>query len=271
MKLRFSLVAVLGFAVLVGPPPAEAASFLDRLKQGVKGVGNLLKKDENGSGCSSITGLAESLLGSSAATQAASVGCLVGGDLMEILGQEDQAELATSTEQAIATGESSTFEGEESGVKGTVKVTGTTTTQQEASIVVLKDKIQEMPPLELVGAEYAASSDTNVRGGPGTDYKVVGSLTAAATVQVIAKVEDKSWYLIGQGGVATGFVYQPLLDPTGQIGGGQPAPEGEVAEIEVATQVTCRTIEQQVTLDDGTVHTEQIEACQKPDGSWEMA
>ena len=125
--------------------------------------------------------------------------------------------------------------------------------------------------LELVGAEYAASSDTNVRGGPGTDYKVVGSLTAAATVQVIAKVEDKSWYLIGQGGVATGFVYTTLLDPTGQIGGGEPAPEGEVAEIEVVTQVTCRTIEQQVTLDDGTVHTEQIEACQKPDGSWEMA
>ena len=37
------------------------------------------------------------------------------------------------------------------------------------------------------------------------------------------------------------------------------------------TQVTCKTIEQQVTLDDGTVHTEQIQACQKPDGSWEMA
>ena len=270
MKLRFSLVAVLGIAVLVGPP-AEAASFLDRIKKGVKGVGGLLKNDEDGSGCSSITGMAGSVLGYGAATQVASVGCLVGGDLMKILEQDDQAELATSTEQAIATGESSSFEGEASGVQGTVNVTGTTTTQQEASIVVLKDKIQEMPPLELIGAEYAASSATNVRGGPGTDYKVVGSLDSAETVQVIAKVEAKSWYLIGQGGVATGFVYQTLLDPTGQIGGGEAAPEGEVAEIEVATQVTCRTIEQQVTLDDGTVHTEQIEACQKPDGSWEMA
>lgn len=270
MKRRFSLVAVFGIAMLLGAP-ADAAGLFDRIKQGVKGVGNVLKNDKDGAGCSSITGLAGSVLGYGADTQAASVGCLVGSDLVKILGQDDQAELATSTEQAIATGENSTFEGEASGVQGTVNVTGTTTTQEESSVAVLKDKIQEMPPLELIGAEYASSSDTNVRGGPGTDYKVVGALAATETVQVIAKVEDQSWFLIGQGGVATGFVSQMLLNPTGQIGGGGPAPEGEVAEIEVATQVTCRTIEQQVTLDDGTVHTEQIEACQKPDGSWEMA
>lgn len=272
MTHRLVLVAVLGMAVLLGSP--ADAGFFDRVKQGLKGVGDVLKQDKDESdsgGCSSITGIAESILGSGAAAQAASVGCLVGGDLMKILGEDDQAELAKSTEQAIATGENSTFEGDESGVHGKVTVTDTKTKQQDASIVVLKDKIEEMPPLQLIGAEYAATSATNVRGGPGTDYKKVGALAAAETVQVIAKVEDKTWYLIGQGGVATGFVYQTLLAATGQIGGGQPAPEGEVAEIEVATQVTCHTIEQEVTLDDGSVHTEQIQACQKPDGSWEMA
>ncbi len=270
MDRRFLLVAAFGIAVLLSPP-ADAAGFFDKIKGGIKSVGDALKKDNDGDGCSSITGTVGSVLGYGTWTQAADVGCLVAGDLVKILGKEDQEELAKSTEQAIATGESSTFEGDKSGVQGKVQVTSTTTTKQESSIVVLKDKIQEMPPLELIGAQYVAPSGTNVRGGPGTDFKVVGSLAAAETVQVIAKVEDKSWYLIGQGGVATGFVYQTLLAPTGQIGGGEAAPEGEVAEMEVATQVTCRTIEQQVTLDDGTVHTEQIKACQKPDGSWEMA
>jgi len=267
MKRNFSLFSVLGITALLCLP--AQADFLDKLKSGIKAVGDVLIQDEDS--CSSITGLVGSVFGYGTATQAADIGCLVGGELMEILGEEDQEELAKSTEQAIATGESSTFEGANSGVQGTVKVTDTTTTQQQASIVVLKDKVQEMPPLELIGAEYAATAGTNVRGGPGTDYKVVGTLTAADTVQVIAKVEDQSWYLIGQGGVATGFVYQSLLAPTGQIGWGKPAPEGEVAELEVSTQVTCRTIEQQVTLDDGSVHTEQITACQKPDGTWEMA
>ena len=269
MKRNFSLFPVLGITALLCLP--AHAGFLDKVKSGIQAVEDSLTKDKDSSGCSSITGLVGSVFGYGTAAQAADVGCLVGGELMEILGEEDQEELAKTTEQTIATGESSTFEGEDSGVQGTVNVTGTTTTQQQGSIAVLKDKVQEMPPLELIGAEYAATSGTNVRGGPGTDYKVVGSLAAADTVQVIGKVEEQAWYLIGQGGVATGFVHQSLLAPTGQIGGGKPAPEGEVAEVEVATQVTCRTIEQQVTLDDGSVHTEQIKACQKPDGSWEMA
>lgn len=268
MDRRLLLVAVFGITVLLSPP-ADAAGFLDKIKGSIKSVGDALKK--NPDGCSSITGTVGSVLGYGTVTQAADVGCLVAGDLAKLLGEEDQEELAKSTEHAIATGESSTFEGEESGTQGSVTVTGTTTTQQDSSIVVLKDKIQDMPPLELIGAEYVAASGTNVRGGPGTDYKVVGELVVAEKVQVIAKVEDKTWYLIGQGGVATGFVYQPLLKPTGRIGGGEPAPEGEVAEMAATTQVTCKTIEQQVTLDDGTVHTEQIKACQKPDGSWEMA
>jgi uncharacterized protein YgiM (DUF1202 family) len=188
---------------------------------------------------------------------------------MNLLSDEDQAGLATSTQQAIATGEDGNFQG--SGSKANITVKKESTKTKKNKVPVLKDKVQEMPPLELIGAQYQATSGTNVRGGPGTDYKVVGKLSAADTVDVIGKVEDKTWLLIGQGGVATGFVFESLLKPTGQMGGSQPAPEGEVAEIQTATEVTCRTIEQEVTLDDGTTHNEQIKACQNPDGSWEMA
>jgi surface antigen len=269
MNRRFSLLTFLGILFLFGAP--ASADWLGSIKKGVKAVGDAITQDDNAVNCSSITGLVGSVFGYGTAAQATSMGCLVGGELMEILDEEDQEVLAESTEEAIATGDSSTFEGENSGVQGSVTVTDTSTTQQQSSVAVLKDKVEEMPPLELIGAEYRATAATNVRGGPGTDFKVVDSLAAADKVQVIGKVENESWYLIGQGGVATGFVFQPLLEPTGYIGGGEPPPEGEVAEVEVATQVTCRTIEQEVTLEDGSVHTEQIEACQKPDGSWQMS
>ena len=271
--IQLGALVLVGGLIGVASTPASAG-FFDKLKdatKAAKSAGDLVKsdKDDSDGNCSSVGGLLGGVIGHGNASAVQS-GCLVAGDLADLLGEDDQEELAKSTEQAIATGETATFEGQDSGVQGTVQVTETTTTQEQGSVTVLKDRVEQMPPLELIGAEYVAISKLNVRGGPGTEYKVVESLDKDKTVQVIGKVVGQEWFLIGQGGVATGFVYQTLVSPTGQIGGNQAPPEGEVAQVQVDTAVTCRTMEQQITLDDGSVHTEQIEACQKPDGTWEM-
>lgn len=264
---HYTVTAAMLIALFMPSSDTRAADWLNKARQGLKQVGNVFNKDKDK--CSSITGLVGSMTGYGELTYDVNQGCLLGKDLMNVLSEEDQAVLAQNTEQAIATGQDGSFQGDSS--KGNVKVKKESTKTKENKVPVLKDKVKEMPPLELIGAQYAANSGTNVRGGPSTDYKVVGTLTAGDTVDVIGKVEDETWLLIGQGGVATGFVFESLLDPTGHMGGSQPAPEGEIAEMKTATEVTCRTIEQEVTLDDGTVHTEEIKACQKPDGSWEMA
>jgi len=75
MDRRLLLVAVFGIAVLLSPP-ADAAGFFDKIKSGIKSVGDALKKDPDS--CSSITGTVGSVLGYGTVTQAADIGCLVG-------------------------------------------------------------------------------------------------------------------------------------------------------------------------------------------------
>ena len=109
----------------------------------------------------------------------------------------------------------------------------------------------------------------NVRGGPGTDFVVVGSLNSGEVVDVIGKVQSSNWYMIGEGGAASGFVYAPLLKPSATAAPQKAAPAGEIATEAVMASQTCRTIEQTVVLADGSQHKEQVTACQGPDG-WQI-
>ncbi len=207
---------------------------------------------------------------------AAAAGAWIGSRIGRHLDAADRERLAVSTHQAAATGRGNSWRNPDTGVRSTVRVKNSTTRGEQTTVPVLKAKVQEVPPLDFIGTPHAATGKVNVRGGPGTDYVVVDSLARAQRVEVVGKVRGKPWYLIAQDGVGSGFVHQRLLRPLRDA-----APEPMLTGVsalltpgveqkDVSANRTCRVIEQEVRLANGEVLTEQVRACNGPNG-WEIA
>ena len=90
---------------------------------------------------------------------------------------------------------------------------------------------------------------------------------------MIGKVSGKNWYMLSEQGVGKGFVYSTLLEPTGRLSETTNAATHQmgVESVAVSTQVTCRTVEQQVTTATGESATRTVKACQNPDGGWDIS
>lgn len=67
-------------------------------------------------------------------------------------------------------------------------------------------------------AVVAAGAAVNVRFGPGTNYDVVGALSAGVTAQVIGRLNDNSWYQI-QIGSTIGWVSASVVTRSGDCVG----------------------------------------------------
>tara|TARA_R110002073_G_scaffold334037_1_gene522679 strand:+ start:6718 stop:7521 length:804 start_codon:yes stop_codon:yes gene_type:complete len=191
-------------------------------------------------------------------------------DFGKILSGEDLSTHQSSVKNTIYTGKDQSWTNPDTGASGKTKITKEKTKTKKTKVVVLKDKVETVPPLDLIGENYQANSSINVRGGPGTDYKVVGKIASGDVVSVVGKVKDADWYMISQGGVGSGFVSQEFLTPAPtQDATYTDKPEGDLAEVNTKTTKTCKTIEQIVTDKDGKEKKEKITACQGPNG-WEI-
>lgn len=67
--------------------------------------------------------------------------------------------------------------------------------------------------------EVRTASAMNVRGGPGTNYAVVGALNAGDAARITGKNGAGDWWQINFGGGTTGWVYGPLVTTSGGTGG----------------------------------------------------
>lgn len=199
------------------------------------------------------------------------LGGLVGNRIGAYLDEQDKQRMAAATEQAIQTGENRQWVNPEKGTSGQAKVIKEEKQQTRAAVPVLKSRIQEVPPLDIVGETYQAKSNLNVRGGPGTDYVIVDNLKASQNINVVGKVQGRNWYMVSQDGVGSGFVHSSLLipAPANAVVNDTPVPQEDVATLNTTTEKTCRTIQQTITLQDGTEHQEEVKACQGPNG-WEV-
>jgi len=202
------------------------------------------------------------------------IGAYVGKTIGHMLDEQDKQRLAQSTLKTMQTGQPQSWHNPDTGVTARTTVKQTTTEKQQVQVKVLKDKVKEVPPMDLVGEEYSANSSINVRGGPGTDYVVVDKLGAGEHVNVVGKVTGKSWYMISRGGVGSGFVYSPLMSavPVENRAVAKteaPIPENEIQDTAVTATRDCRVVSQEVTLDSGKTATEDVTACRGPNG-WEI-
>jgi uncharacterized protein YcfJ len=216
-------------------------------------------------------------LGGGIATIAGTIGGAAAGgwisrQLLCSLTEEDRGQAVASVQTAAVTGEAKTWSNPSTGASGAAEVVRTTEAEKPVAVRILKNRVEQVPPLDLIGAPYRATGGTNVRGGPGTDYKTVGQLGEGETVVVAGKVQGQDWYMINQGGAASGFVASSLLVPAPPETPVAPPPAEQPAAVEtvsVTAEQTCRTIKQTITLADGTSSDEEVTACQGPNG-WEV-
>lgn len=200
------------------------------------------------------------------------IGGVIGNRIGKHLDEQDKARMAASTQNAILTGQTQSWSNPENNTSGKSVVVRTTERKQPVKVPVLKEKVAKVPPLDMLGTTYRATKTANVRGGPGSDYKTVGSLKANQSVTAIGKVKDKNWYMISENGVGSGFVFGGLVEPAPEEKADQAHSQiaaNDIALHQVSNTTTCRVIEQSVKLADGTTKTEQVEACEGANG-WEV-
>lgn len=260
------------------------ASFLSILILLAAGCAELdkLSQEQIGTGLGALTGgvggaLAGAQTGSRTGTIIAAVvgtvaGAWVGNRIGSYLDERDRKRAAEAAQAATVTGQPQVWKNPDSGVSGRAEVVKTKTTQQRVSVPVLKDRVKEVPPLDLIGEPYRAKAGGNVHGGPGAEYATVGHVTKGEAVTVAGKVKGQPWYMVSEGGAGAGFVNTSLLTraPTAAPPAKeQAAPSGAVEKRTVETERVCKTVRQTVTLADKSTHEEDITACQGPNG-WEI-
>lgn len=196
------------------------------------------------------------------------IGGVIGGELATLLDEESQRRASTATGEAIVTGETQSWSNPDAGTSGQVTVVAEERKTAPVEVVVQKEQVPEpLPPIDLIGQSYVATGDANVRGGPGTGYAAVDSLSSGEVVDVVGKVRGKDWYMVSKGGVVIGYVSTSLLrvPATPQLAP-QVAPAGPVVAEKVSADFTCRTAEHKVKLGSGDTASETLQACQTPQG-----
>jgi len=198
-------------------------------------------------------------------------GGYIGNQIGRYLDEQDKQRHAASMQNAAISGKSQSWSNPETGASGSVQVTGQKSNQGDVKMKVLKDRVAETPPIDLIGATYKSASDINVRGGPGTDYKVTSSLKKDEATQVVGKVQGKNWYMISEGGAASGFVFADLLSPAPNAAiDDNETPSGEVTDAVVAANQTCQVTTTTVKYADGRTEQDEVLLCPTADGGMEI-
>jgi len=199
-------------------------------------------------------------------------GFLIGGHIGRELSKEDQEGLADATQAALQTGRNQDWQNANTGVNARIKVSD----EIENVNSPLIGRIAELPALELINAYHVTRSNTNVRGGPGTEYAVLHRLPNNQHIPVIGQVIGSDWYMVAERGSGSGFIYAPLLSRSKQ----QSSLENAVRDAQIngapvkryaVTKIDCRVIDQEVRLPDGNTKSHSFRACQNSDGSWTEA
>lgn len=195
-------------------------------------------------------------------------GALIGREIARHLSQSGQEQMVQANQRALETGQPQEWQDPETGASGRTEVTARTTQRSQVPVSVKRDRVEQLPPIDLIGETYVADSSSNIRGGPSTEYRSVDSLAAGQHVQVVGKVQGRNWYLISEDGAASGFVATRLLRPA-PAGQRAPAPTQPAAGADtmlVEANQTCSVNSTTVTQPDGSTVEERIRMCQGPDG-----
>ena len=185
----------------------------------------------------------------------------------------DQKKVTKAKNTSVVTGKEQTYKNPQTKVVSKSKVTKTETTQKEAPIAVNKNRVKELPKIELIGKQYKGSKTIKVRNGPGNEYKVVETIAKGKKLNVVGKVAGKDWYLVSKNNVANGYVHISGLKKvksTRVAKEEKPTLPKEDKNVEIQTakvETECRTVVTEIT-DGDNKGTEEATYCIGPDGAY---
>ena len=168
----------------------------------------------------------------------------------------------------------SSWHDNQTGNYGEVSVIGQSKQRAVTKVPVLKDRIESVPPIELIGEIYTTRKSVNVRTGPGTHYKKMPpSLVPGEQFDVIGKVIDSpNWLMIAKDGAGSGYVYASLVTPMDKISVAKNTQfDPQVASVQTETVSSCKTVNHKITYSDGSTENETVQMCQRSDGSWDIS
>ena len=156
-----------------------------------------LSKTSLGTGVGAVIGgLSGKMLGNGK-NEVALIGAVAGGwignRIGEYLDEQDKQRLAQSSQEAIRTGKTQTWKNPETNNSGQVEVIDERQEETNVKVRVLKDRVEKVPPLEMVGQRYLLTSISNLRGGPSNNYKVLTVLNSGTIVDAIGKDWGRSF------------------------------------------------------------------------------
>ncbi len=186
---------------------------------GCAGKNGMGKKQTAGTAIGTLAGgIAGSFFGSgrgrvAAIAAGALAGAALGNYIGSVLDERDRQAVAAETVNTLSTakdGQTSTWSNPESGASANITVDKTETVQRKVPIV--REKYVASPgELVLINTRHEALKTSNVRCGPGTNYKAVNMLKKGEVVMVVGQVKDRNWYMVGREGRSIGYVYTSLL------------------------------------------------------------
>lgn len=206
----------------------------------------------------------------------AAAGAWLGNELGRMLDEREQREMVRSTQESATTGQDNTWTNPNTGTTVRTSVVEESAETQQVQVPLKQSRIKtgNIPPFSLIGKQFQATTNANVRGGPSTDYEIVGSLQNGEFVDVIGQVDGTNWYIIGENGIGNGFVRSDLVQETqadSQVvlaDPNAPSNDDDVVLVSAPATTQCRNIQQVVVLQDGTERSETVKACKGANG-WE--
>jgi uncharacterized protein YcfJ len=218
-------------------------------------------------------------------------GAVAGGALGNWLGskldERDRAALAARTQEALDSGSAVAWQSGHSGASATITpISSKTVTSNQT--VRRAPKIAKAENIAVINQPYRALKSANLRAGPETAAEKVGGFSVGQTFTALGRT-DNDWIAVGRKGVTVGYVHGALVGPVASAAKDEATdldtittaaasqqgfdldaiePVSPVSE-QVSVKTTCRTIEYRVKTDAGD-ENKTVDACQAPDGAWQL-
>lgn len=205
------------------------------------------------------------------------LGALIGASIAAELSSADQRRMAKATQEALDSGQSMSWYSPDSGASGSAAVVDSSERLQKHTVEVT-EAVETVPRLKIVTGTFSATQNVRIRSGPDVEFRQLGIVAGNRRTEVLAKVVDKPWLLIGSQDIGEGYVHSDYLVRVDDLGdektSGSPNRVSQTdasnsRSVETDMERECRTVEQVIELENGKKETEQITACHSGD-SWEI-
>ncbi len=206
------------------------------------------------------------------------VGAAVGSSIGCNMSAADTDRAQSATTEALNENRSTTWENNRSGVSGRVDIVNTFYRgdvdarapdpgygpPRSLNDVRFARDVAFPREYDMIAARYRATDRVNLFAAPDNNSAVLGSLRDGEDFDALARV-NSDWLLVGQGGMAVGYVMERRADLEGKadLYAYNDRPDARP----VADRQVCRTFDQTVIHDHGRETTQRFTACQVG-GEW---